>query len=70
MLRFCNRVVMASHYKVYELINGVQEVKQYTACSDVSTETNSKPYGPTAPWERKSQMFVCHALQWISWNLA
>lgn len=32
LLGFCNWAVMSSHHKVYELVNGVQEVKRYPPC--------------------------------------
>lgn len=38
VLGFCNWAVMASRHKVYELVNGVKEVKQYPICKYVSTE--------------------------------
>jgi hypothetical protein len=37
VLGFSNWAVMSSHHKIYELINGVQEVKQYPTCKYAST---------------------------------
>ncbi|KAF3406819.1 hypothetical protein DPV78_001609 [Talaromyces pinophilus] len=42
VLGFCKWAVMASHHKVYELVNGVQEVKQYPTCKYASTEDETK----------------------------
>jgi hypothetical protein len=54
VLGFCNWAFMASHHKVYELVNGVQEVNQYPTCkyASIGDETKYKnllkalePYG-------------------------
>ncbi|EEA23875.1 hypothetical protein TMatcc_006948 [Talaromyces marneffei ATCC 18224] len=54
VLGFCNWTVMASHHKVYELVNGVQEVKHYPTCTYALTEEETnysnllkalEPYG-------------------------
>ncbi|EED17526.1 conserved hypothetical protein [Talaromyces stipitatus ATCC 10500] len=42
VLGFCNWVVMASHHKVYELVNGVREVDHYSTCKYDSTEDETK----------------------------
>lgn len=42
VLGFCNWAVMASRHKVYELVNGVQEVKQYPTCKYASIEDETK----------------------------
>lgn len=42
VLGFCNWAVMASHHKVYEVVNGVQEVKQYPTCKYGSIEDETK----------------------------
>lgn len=36
VMSFCNWAVMASHHKLYELVQGVREVKQYPACDYAS----------------------------------